>query len=82
MKKLLSALAFSALIFAPAARAGQFVIVNPQEPMVVVPGLERLGPSRISTVQHCASLSNVEDYNEMITDSQFEAMEACLIEHT
>lgn len=60
----------------------KFIVIDPEEPMVVVPGLERLGWSRISTVQHCAYLSNVEDYDNLTTDAEFEAMEACLIEHT
>ena len=57
-------------------------IVNPNEPMVVVPGLESIGPSRISTVEFCAGEIGIDDYRDLQTDSEFEGMEACLIEHT
>jgi len=57
-------------------------IVNPGELMIVVPNLEFLGYSRISTVEHCSEIVGVEDYTNLITDSELEGMEACLIEHT
>ena len=57
-------------------------IVNPSEPMVLVPSLEFLGYSRISTVEHCAELENVADWKNMMTDEELYGMEACLIEHT
>ena len=56
-------------------------VVAPAEPTVVVPGLESLGESRISTVQHCAAITHT-DWRNLITDSDFENMEFCLIEHT
>ncbi len=56
-------------------------VVAPAEPTVVVPGLEFLGESRISTVQHCAAITHT-DWRNLITDSDFENMEFCLIEHT
>lgn len=56
-------------------------IVNPQEQMVVVPGLEPLGESRISTVEHCVTQTGVTDWQNLITDSDFDSMESCLIEH-
>ena len=59
-----------------------FVIIDPEEPMVKVKGLEHLGWSRISTVQHCAYLTGVDDYDNLMTDAEFEGMEACPIEHT
>jgi hypothetical protein len=57
-------------------------IVNPAEPMVLVPGLEFLGYSRISTVEWCAEIEGVKDYSNLITDEELYSMEACLIEHT
>ena len=57
-------------------------IVNPAEPMVLVPGLEFLGYSRISTVEFCAEVEQIEDYSNLITDEELLNMEACLIEHT
>jgi hypothetical protein len=59
-----------------------FFVVDPEEPMVLVPGLERQGWSRLSTVQHCAYLSNVDDWGQLMTDAEFESMDACLTEHT
>lgn len=57
-------------------------IVNPGELMVVVPGLEFLGYSRISTVEFCAEIEQVRDWTELTTDAEFEGMHACLVEHT
>lgn len=57
-------------------------IVNPSEPMVLVPSLEFLGYSRISTVEHCAELENINDWTNLMTDEELFGMEACLIEHT
>ncbi len=57
-------------------------IVEPNEEMVIVPGLEHQGPSRISTVRHCAELNGIDNWRGLITDAEFEGMEACLIEHT
>jgi len=56
-------------------------IVNPDEPMVQVPGLENLGPSRLSTVQFCSEIEGV-NWQDLQTDSDFDLMESCLIEHT
>ena len=56
-------------------------IVNPTERMIQVPGLENLGPSRISTVEFCAEIENL-DWQNLVTDSDFDLMESCLIEHT
>ena len=80
MKKLLSALTVLAL--ATPAGATPRNIVNPGELMVVVPGLEFVGPSRLSTVEHCASIEGLNDWRQLITDHDFEAMHACLVEHT
>jgi hypothetical protein len=57
-------------------------IVNPEEEMVVVPGLEFLGASRISTVEFCSEIEYIEDWKNLMTDEDLLNMEACLIEHT
>ena len=56
-------------------------IVNPSELMIVVPNLEFLGYSRISTVEHCSEIVGVEDYTNLTTDSELEGMMGCLKEH-
>lgn len=58
------------------------VTVNPGERMVLVPGLEKLGPSRISTVTYCAKEIGNAKWQELITDLHFDRMEACLIDLT
>ena len=58
------------------------VVVNPTEKMIVVPGLEFLGASRISTVEFCSTEAGVSDWTDLQTDSEFEGMEKCLIEMT
>jgi len=57
-------------------------IVNPEEEMVVVPGLEDLGPSRISTVEFCSEINEIGDWKNLITDSDFLSMEGCIIDQT
>jgi hypothetical protein len=56
-------------------------VVAPHEQTVLVPGLESLGESRISTLRHCAALTNT-NWQKLITDSDYENLESCLIEHT
>jgi hypothetical protein len=56
-------------------------IVNPNEPMIVLPAFEELGASRLSTIEWCSKVVG-KTYDELITDSDFEGYEACLIEHT
>jgi hypothetical protein len=72
----------SALAFALPASASTCHIVNPGEEMVTVPGLEHIGPSRVSTVRFCAGQAGVDNWRDLITDYEYETMEACLIEHT
>jgi len=69
-----------AALLLPAPAIATPFIVAPAEPMVTIEGLERLGPSRISTVAHCLAVADAE--TELLTDSQWEAVEACLVEHT
>ena len=58
------------------------VTVNPNEQMVLVPGLEKLGPSRISTVTYCAKEIGNAKWQELVTDLHFDRMEACLTDMT
>ena len=51
------------------------------EPMIQVPGLEYLGPSRQSTVQECEYITR-RDFNALVTDEDFDLFESCLIEFT
>ena len=60
----------------------RFAVVAPHEKMVLVPGLERLGHSRISTAEHCAEIAGLTDWRAAITDSDFVSLERCLLEHT
>jgi len=82
-KQLLSlSLAALALVGGPALAAPERKVIAFDELMVLVPGLEALGYSRISTVLHCAEVTKVTDWADLATDYEFESMEACLIEHT
>ena len=53
-------------------------IVNPTEKMVIVPGLEFLGASRISSVRYCVTSTGVRDWRNLITDGDLQNMESCL----
>lgn len=85
-------LAFCLIATATAAAASALVglsnpgvtrdVVNPGEPMVLVPGLEWLGKSRLSTVTFCAKDTGSGNWQQLVTDLQFDRMEACLIEMT
>jgi hypothetical protein len=57
-------------------------IVNPTEKMVIVPGLEFLGASRISSVRHCVTQTGATDYRNLITDGDLESMHRCLSDLT
>jgi len=84
-KQLTVALATLALALPVAALATpERRIVNPDELMVLVPGLEELGYSRLSTVEHCAAIVGVQGdgWMELVTDSELEGMDLCLQEHT
>ena len=52
------------------------------ERMVLVPGLEKLGPSRISSVEFCAKDTGSGNWQQLVTDLHFDRMEACLIDLT
>ena len=77
----LAAIAAATLTVLPAAATPERRIVAFDEMMVITPGLEELGYSRISTVLHCSDIVGTE-YTDLITDTDFELMEQCLIEHT
>jgi hypothetical protein len=53
-------------------------IVNPTEKMVIVPGLDFLGASRISSVRYCVTSTGVRDWRNLITDGDLQNMESCL----
>lgn len=48
--------------------------------MVRLEALPHLSPSRFSTVSHCLAVAEAE--LSLITDSELENVEACLLEHT
>ena len=48
--------------------------------MVRLEALPHLSPSRFSTVSHCLAVAEAE--LALITDSELETVEACLLEHT
>jgi hypothetical protein len=79
--KLLIALAAATIYMLPENASPERVIINAQEQMILVPGLEELGYSRISTIEHCSAIVGT-DYRELITDSDYEHMHDCLSEHT
>lgn len=86
MKTLLTALTLAtaaALLITPTiATPTQHEIVAYGETMILVPNLEYLGESRITTVEYCAEIEGINDYTDLVTDDEFENMESCLIEHT
>jgi hypothetical protein len=82
MKTILAILASLALATPAGATPTQRDIVAYDEMMVLVPNLEYLGYSRLSTVEHCAEIEKINDYTNLMTDNDLERMEFCLIEHT
>ena len=83
MQKFFSALALALATALPAgATPTQLEVIAYDEMMVLVPNLEFLGYSRISTVEHCAELENIADWSNLMNDEELFGMEACLIEHT
>ena len=80
-KLLLTALSTLCLCMPPVTATPVHTIVNPHEQMVLVPGLQFLGASRVSTVHYCAALTHT-DWHNLITDSDFESMQSCLTENT
>jgi hypothetical protein len=62
--------------------SGIFVPVKPQELMVLVPGLEFLGLSRISSVEFCQKQTGARSWLDLQTDSDLEKMLSCLSDST
>ncbi len=82
MKKLIVALAIATSAVMPAGATPQsFKIVNPDEPMVVLPAFQELGASRLSTIEWCSEVVG-KTYDKLITDSDFEGYGECLKEHS
>lgn len=77
MMKLLPALSAFALALPATATPNRLAIDNGL--MVNVPNI---GYSRIETVNFCLGEVGAEKYQDLLTDSQFEGFEACLIEMT
>ena len=84
-------LAFCLIATATAAAVSLIAGVNSATPtfkaydnerMVLVPGLEKLGPSRISSVEFCAKETGSGNWQQLITDLHFDRMEACLLDLT
>ena len=57
-------------------------VIHPHERMVVVPGLEYMGASRISSVRHCVTSTGVKDWRNLITDTELESMHNCMADLT
>jgi hypothetical protein len=82
LKKLIVAIAISASAAMPAgATPRQLEVINYDEMMVLVPNLEFVGYSRISTVDACVEETGVEDWTNMVTDAELEGFEVCLISY-
>ena len=70
----------AAALLLPLPAAATPLIAAPAEPMVRLEALPHLSPSRFSTVSHCLAVAEAE--LSLITDSELETVEACLLEHT
>lgn len=77
-----AAVTFTPFVQKAIATTNRIEVVNPGEQMVTVPGLEKIGPSRISTVEHCAGIYGIQDWNNLTTDSELDGMWECLLEHS
>lgn len=55
-------------------------VVAYEEMMVLTPGLEFLGYSRITTVEACEGETKT-DHTALLTDSEFENFERCLVSY-
>jgi hypothetical protein len=82
IKQLAAIAATLALLSNPAgATPERFEVVNPDEPMIVLPAFPELGASRLSTVEWCSEVVG-KTYDQLITDSDFASYESCMREHT
>ena len=82
MKNIFTALAAIALALPASAAPIKHKVIAYNEMMVLVPHLEYIGYSRISTVEACAKLTKTQDWTNMTTDMDLMLMEGCLIENT
>lgn len=81
IKQLTVALATLALALPAAATPERFEVVNPGEPMIVLPAFAELGASRLSTIEFCSEVIG-KTYDQLITDSDFVTYESCLKDQT
>ena len=77
MNKLITALATFALALPASATPNRLAIDNG-----LMTNVPNIGYSRIETVNFCLGEVGAEKYQDLMTDSQFEGFEACLIEMT
>jgi hypothetical protein len=84
MKTILTALAALALggqaLALPVPPLPPLPVVAYEEMMVLTPGLEYLGYSRITTIEACEDETKT-DHTALLTDSDFENFERCLISY-
>lgn len=57
-------------------------VFDKNEAMIVVPQLQYLGQSRVSSVNFCVQQVGVKSVDQVITDSQLDILEGCLIDLT
>jgi hypothetical protein len=80
--RIIAALALALATALPAAATpARFEVIAYDEMMLLTPNLEYLGYSRISTIDACVKQTGVVDYTNMVTDSELEGFEACLISY-
>jgi hypothetical protein len=80
--RIIAALALALATALPAAATPtRLEVIAYDEMMVLVPNLEFLGYSRISTVDACVEQTGVSDWTDMVTDAELESFEACLISY-
>lgn len=79
MLKLFPLLTVLALVTPASATPARFEIAVPESLMVNVPNF---GPSRYETVAFCLQQSGVEYYQDLVTDTQNELFEGCMVDMT
>jgi hypothetical protein len=81
IKQLATVAATLALLVNPAGATPERRVIDPTEPMVLLPAFPELGASRLSTVEWCSEVVG-KTYDQLITDSDFAGYESCMREHT
>ena len=79
--RIIAALAIALATALPVSATPHREVIAYDEMMVLVPNLEFLGFSRISTVDACVEETGVTDYSNLTTDYELESFEACLISY-